>query len=239
VIALVGENGSGKTTLAKILAGLYRPQDGTVCWDGTSIADVEGDPLRERIAVIAQDHGNWPLTVRDNIIMGRPLDEALLGAAAAASGADELTSGQFRPILTRVLGTPGPEPVRLLLYTGKIGAELAAAHESAAHESGGPAVLLLSVEQLYPLPVAEIAAAIQAAPALAEVAWLQEEPENMGAWPAVKDALAAAIGRPPRYLGRPPRVVPAQGSSAYHQQEQETLITAALAPPANDHEESA
>jgi len=88
VIALVGENGSGKTTLAKILAGLYRPQAGTVRWDDVSLADVNGEPLRERIAVIAQDHGNWPLTVRDNIIMGRLLDDARLASAAAASGAD-------------------------------------------------------------------------------------------------------------------------------------------------------
>jgi ATP-binding cassette subfamily B protein/ATP-binding cassette subfamily C protein len=88
VIALVGENGSGKTTLAKILAGLYRPQAGTVRWDDISIADVDGEPLRERIAVIAQDHGNWPLNVRDNITMGRALDDAQLTAAAAASGAD-------------------------------------------------------------------------------------------------------------------------------------------------------
>jgi ATP-binding cassette subfamily B protein/ATP-binding cassette subfamily C protein len=88
VVALVGENGSGKTTLAKILAGLYRPQSGTVLWDDVSIADVHGEPLRERIAVIAQDHGNWPLTVRDNIIMGRLLDESLLASAAASSGAD-------------------------------------------------------------------------------------------------------------------------------------------------------
>jgi ATP-binding cassette subfamily B protein/ATP-binding cassette subfamily C protein len=88
VVALVGENGSGKTTLAKILAGLYRPQAGTVRWDDVSIADVDGEALRERIAVIAQDHGNWPLNVRDNITMGRALDDALLAAAAAASGAD-------------------------------------------------------------------------------------------------------------------------------------------------------
>jgi ATP-binding cassette, subfamily B, bacterial len=88
VVALVGENGSGKTTLAKILAGLYRPQSGAVRWDDVSIADVLGEPLRERIAVIAQDHGNWPLTVRDNIIMGRLLDETLLASAAASSGAD-------------------------------------------------------------------------------------------------------------------------------------------------------
>ena len=88
VVALVGENGSGKTTLAKILAGLYRPQSGSVRWDGTDIADVDGEPLRERIAVIAQDHGNWPLSVRDNITMGRALDDALLASASAASGAD-------------------------------------------------------------------------------------------------------------------------------------------------------
>ena len=88
VVALVGENGSGKTTLAKILAGLYLSQAGTVCWDDISIADVDGESLRERIAVIAQDHGNWPLNVRDNITMGRVLDDALLASAAAASGAD-------------------------------------------------------------------------------------------------------------------------------------------------------
>jgi ATP-binding cassette subfamily B protein/ATP-binding cassette subfamily C protein len=96
VVALVGENGSGKTTLAKIMAGLYRPQAGTVYWDEISIADVHGEPLRERIAVIAQDHGNWPLTVRDNIIMGRLLDDALLASAAASSGADTVIDGLAR-----------------------------------------------------------------------------------------------------------------------------------------------
>jgi ATP-binding cassette subfamily B protein len=88
VVALVGENGSGKTTLAKVLAGLYRPEAGTVRWDDVSLLDVPGESLRERIAVIAQDHGHWPLTVRDNIIMGRLLEESRLAAAAAASGAD-------------------------------------------------------------------------------------------------------------------------------------------------------
>ncbi len=88
VVALVGENGSGKTTLAKVLAGLYRPQGGTVCWDGTDIGNIDAESLRERIAVIAQDHANWPLTVRHNIVMGRGADPARLDRAAAASGAD-------------------------------------------------------------------------------------------------------------------------------------------------------
>ncbi len=92
VVALVGENGSGKTTLAKVLAGLYRPAGGSVRWDSVNIADVDGEPLRERIAVIAQDHGHWPLTVRHNITMGRSLDEGLLASAAGASGAETVIS---------------------------------------------------------------------------------------------------------------------------------------------------
>jgi ATP-binding cassette, subfamily B, bacterial len=88
VVALVGENGSGKTTLAKVLAGLYRPDSGAVYWDGTAVTDVDPEPLRELIAVIAQDHANWPLTVRHNIVMGRTADPGRLAQASAASGAD-------------------------------------------------------------------------------------------------------------------------------------------------------
>jgi ATP-binding cassette, subfamily B, bacterial len=88
VVALVGENGSGKTTLAKVLAGLYRPDSGTVRWDQTDIGDVDQESLRDQIAVIAQDHANWPLTVRHNIAMGRDEDPDALARAAAASGAD-------------------------------------------------------------------------------------------------------------------------------------------------------
>ena len=96
VVALVGENGSGKTTLAKVLAGLYQPTAGTVCWDETPLSEVDGEPLRERIAVIAQDHANWPLTVRHNITMGRALDADRLAAAVAASGADTVIDGLAR-----------------------------------------------------------------------------------------------------------------------------------------------
>jgi ATP-binding cassette, subfamily B, bacterial len=67
-----------------------------VCWDSVPLSDVDGEALRERIAVIAQDHANWPLTVRHNITMGRPEDSSLLASAVASSGADTVISSLSR-----------------------------------------------------------------------------------------------------------------------------------------------
>ena len=46
VVALVGENGSGKTTLAKVLAGLYAPEEGSVTWDGVDTAGLNPATIR-------------------------------------------------------------------------------------------------------------------------------------------------------------------------------------------------
>jgi ATP-binding cassette subfamily B protein len=91
VVALVGENGSGKTTLAKLLAGLYRPDSGTIAWDGTDVSTVDPDALRGQIAVIFQDFERFHLTLRENIGHGRVAGVADLPAirdAAAHAGAD-------------------------------------------------------------------------------------------------------------------------------------------------------
>ncbi|WP_435829423.1 ABC transporter ATP-binding protein [Nonomuraea muscovyensis] len=90
VIAFVGENGSGKTTLAKILAGLYEADSGTVLWDDVDLREVSPEAIRERTAVIAQDHTRWPLTARYNITMGTGKGEPALHAAASVAGAHEV-----------------------------------------------------------------------------------------------------------------------------------------------------
>ena len=95
VVALVGENGSGKTTLAKLLAGLYQPQHGTIRWDGADVGGMEPEAFRRRVAVIFQDFVRYHLPARDNIGLGRAeaLDDLdAVRAAAASAGVDGVIS---------------------------------------------------------------------------------------------------------------------------------------------------
>lgn len=70
VIALVGENGSGKTTLAKLLAGLYSPETGTIRWAGRDLEETGKDLVRRRTAVLFQDFVQYFMSAADNIVMG-------------------------------------------------------------------------------------------------------------------------------------------------------------------------
>src|SRR5215470_9342125 len=71
VVALVGANGSGKTTLAKLLAGLYLPCEGQVCWDERDTREVDRRELLAHTAVVFQDFIQYALSAGDNIALGR------------------------------------------------------------------------------------------------------------------------------------------------------------------------
>ncbi len=90
VVALVGENGSGKTTLAKLLAGLYLPQEGHITWGDQDLTTMDINLVRGRVAVLFQDFVHYFLSARENISMGRwerAGDEPAVREAAARSGA--------------------------------------------------------------------------------------------------------------------------------------------------------
>lgn len=92
VVALVGANGSGKTTLAKLLAGLYLPTSGRICWDGADTRHVDSRELLSQTAVVFQDFIRYALSAGDNIALGRHERHADMEAivhAAERAGADK------------------------------------------------------------------------------------------------------------------------------------------------------
>ncbi len=72
LIALVGENGAGKSTLIKLLLRFYDVQKGAVKISGIDVKDIDPQELRNRVGVLFQDYASYELTVRENVMMGRP-----------------------------------------------------------------------------------------------------------------------------------------------------------------------
>jgi ATP-binding cassette, subfamily B, bacterial len=72
LIALVGENGAGKSTLIKLLLRFYDVQQGAVKIGGIDVREIHTEELRNRIGVLFQDYATYELTVRENVVMGRP-----------------------------------------------------------------------------------------------------------------------------------------------------------------------
>lgn len=154
--------------------------------------------------------------------------KSLLRNPRAASTVDELTQGGFQPLWTEP--RPGADAAavrRLILCTGKVGVDLAAALEQAG---GHPEWLAVArVEQLYPFPADAVRQWAAAFPGAAELVWLQEEPQNMGAWGYVQPHLAELFpDLPIRYVGRPARSSPAEGLADAHEQMQRQIIAQAV-----------
>jgi 2-oxoglutarate dehydrogenase E1 component len=149
--------------------------------------------------------------------------KSLLRHPASRSSLRDLCEGRFRPVLDDPQAVQRLARVRrLVLCSGKVFVDLAAS----ALRSETDTVAIVRVEQLYLFPAEEVAAVLNRYSALEEVVWLQEEPENMGAWPYVRTHLAAAIQErwPLRFIGRPPNSSPAEGSAAWHAMAQAALI---------------
>jgi len=72
LIALVGENGAGKSTIVKLLLRFYDADKGSVKVGGLDLKEVDPEILRSRIGILFQDYANYELTVRENVVMGRP-----------------------------------------------------------------------------------------------------------------------------------------------------------------------
>jgi len=91
-------------------------------------------------------------------------------------------------------------------------------------------IAICRVEQLYPFPKVALGEVLESYPSLRDIVWLQEEPENMGAWEFMRPLLEEMIGErcPLRYIGRARSSSPSEGSAAWHQLNQKALVEQAF-----------
>jgi ATP-binding cassette subfamily B protein len=71
-LAIVGENGAGKTTLVNLLCGFYEPTAGRIMVDGVDLAEIDKRAWQRRIAAVFQEFARYPLTLRENVVLGHP-----------------------------------------------------------------------------------------------------------------------------------------------------------------------
>jgi 2-oxoglutarate dehydrogenase E1 component len=150
--------------------------------------------------------------------------KGLLRLKEASSTLEELASGMFRQVLDADL--PDKSVVRRLAFcSGKVYYDIVG-HEAAAAAAG---VAVARIEQLYPFPVQAARDLISSYPSLDEIVWVQEEPQNMGAWRTIRHRLEeAAAGLPVRFVGRPWRASAAEGYPTAHHLEQDRIARAVL-----------
>ena len=151
--------------------------------------------------------------------------KGLLRLKQASSTLDELADGVFQPVIDDVEADRAAVR-RLVLCSGKLFYDVAG-HEARA---GAGHVAVARLEQLYPFPVEAAAALVAGYPALDEVVWVQEEPQNMGAWRSIRHRLEDIAGSVRvRYIGRPWRASPSEGYPTAHLREQDRIVREALA----------
>jgi 2-oxoglutarate dehydrogenase E1 component len=161
--------------------------------------------------------------------------KSLLRHPMAASGLKELSEGRFQTVLDDEEARGRADSVeRLILCSGKFYTELAGSDTREQDDS----TAVVRVELLYPWPEGRIREVLDGYLNLREVAWAQEEPENMGAWTFVRPRLEKLLGGevPLRYVGKPARPSPAQGSARYHKEEHAAIVREAFEENGKDRE---
>ena len=151
--------------------------------------------------------------------------KGLLRLKEATSTLRDLAEGSFQPVLDEP-GVDQNQVRRLVLTSGKLYYDIV----GHAERQNRPDIAVGRLEQLYPFPVAAAAELVRRYPSLDEVVWAQEEPQNMGAFRAIRHRLEDATeGRVPLlYAGRPWRASPSEGYPTAHSREQDRIIRAVL-----------
>jgi 2-oxoglutarate dehydrogenase E1 component len=151
--------------------------------------------------------------------------KSLLRHPQAISSIEHLTSGAFNEVITDT-SVESSKVKRLLFCSGKVYYDLL----DARNKQNKTDIAIVRVEQLYPFPTERIQATLNYFKAAKEFIWVQEEPQNMGAWTYISDEFDDAFGKSVslKYVGRKKSASPAAGHLKVHLKEQEEFINSAL-----------
>jgi 2-oxoglutarate decarboxylase len=159
-------------------------------------------------------------TVRKPLIVMSP--KSGLRLRDYQSPVSALTSGTFNEVIDDPgVSVPG-DVRRVLLCSGKVAYKLL--------ERRPASIAVVRVEQLYPWPADQVAEVIARYEHASDIVWVQEEPENMGAWGFVHHRLQAVVGEDYQvsHVSRPEAGAPAAGSSTFHELEEKNLLERAV-----------
>jgi 2-oxoglutarate dehydrogenase E1 component len=153
--------------------------------------------------------------------------KSLLRHKEAVSSLDDLAKGGFRNVIGEVDKLNAKNVRRVLLCSGKVFYELLAYRREKKIDD----MAIIRVEQQYPFPHEDFTVEIAKYPNATEVVWVQEEPQNQGAWYRLRAYLRGDIpdNQVLAYAGRPISASTAVGYNSKHLQEQKQLWEDAFA----------
>jgi multifunctional 2-oxoglutarate metabolism enzyme len=159
--------------------------------------------------------------------------KSMLRAAASRSPVEQLAAGRFAEVLDDPVISDPLAVQRVVLASGKVAIEALERRGGRLGAGGtmpGEAIAVVRLEQLYPWPEHELEQVLARYPNAGEVLFLQEEPENMGAWSFVHSRLHKVLRDRYRlsHVSRPESASPATGSASQHALEQADLLDRAI-----------
>ena len=162
--------------------------------------------------------------VRKPLILMAP--KSMLRNKLSFSALEDFTAGRFQPVLAERELSDAARVRRVLLCSGKVYYDLLLERRKREIDD----VAMIRIERLYPFPVEEIQAALAPFYDVDEVVWVQEEPENQGAWLALSSPIRRVLAENQKIhaVTRPASAAPAVGSAKRHKAEQAELVARAL-----------
>ncbi|WP_342000812.1 multifunctional oxoglutarate decarboxylase/oxoglutarate dehydrogenase thiamine pyrophosphate-binding subunit/dihydrolipoyllysine-residue succinyltransferase subunit [Microbacterium sp. LWH7-1.2] len=150
--------------------------------------------------------------------------KAMLRLRGATSPVEDFLTGRFEPVIDDDRSIDKSAVKRVLLHAGKIHWDLRAELD----KNPNPEIALVRLEQYYPAPIDELNAVIDSYPN-AELVWVQDEPENQGAWPFIAlEVVKNLNGRTISRVSRASAASTATGSPKVHAAEQAAIMQQAL-----------